>query len=885
LEPRQLLAQTVGLFEYDPANTYDGYTLMSPEFSEDAYLIDMEGQLVHEWKTNYEPGNMAYMLPDGSLLRAQNIGLSNVGQWQAAGVGGKVQLIGWDNKVLWNYDYRNAQHIQHHDIEPILNEDGSLHSVLMIAFDYMGTNQAIQAGRDPAKLTRVNPQGTVENWLLPDSVVEVVPTGRTTGEIVWEWHLKDHFVQDFDSRKANWKGPNGVSEHPELVDINYVALVGQQADMTHANGVDYNAERDEIVVSIRSFSEIWVIDHSTTTAEARGHTGGDKGKGGDLLWRWGNPAAYNQGNKSDQMLFFQHNAEWTPDGTAITVYNNGWRAAVPGGGYTPADNWSSADEIIPPLDGNGDYIMTPGEAAGPADFNWRYGGPDKPDFFGAIISGVQRLPNGNTLISEGTEGHFFEVTRDVPPNPADQVVWDYVNPVVSTGILNQYDPIPDSSFAPGLLKDNFVFHAYRYGEEYFSDDFDLGLLTSKATIELNPGDKVGLWVPGANTWYLNLRSDGSVNHLIQFDGGNVPAWFQPVAGDWDGNGVDTVGLFNANNNKWFFYSDANASVDYSFQGPALPSTSFRAVAGNWDGIGGDTVGLYDPATGIWYLNNAFDGTAEPATLIEWQGPKVGAHWQVIVGDWDGNGTDTPGLYNPRNNRWFLYNDTDNKTVDIKVFGPQHNSPWWQAIAGDWNSTGSDKIGLYDNRTNAWYLNNQLDGSVNDLVVVNGPQHNSPGWVPLAGNWDGRLRPPFGGDALTLDPAFAAIDGAQAAALAATQLDSVFDKAVRYVSAVEGSQAAAVLRGVTVQLVDLPGDLLGRVVRGSLIQIDVDAAGRGWSTGALKKDRVDLLTAVMHEIGHVLGEEHADHGLMNDTLRPGVRALWEADVDAVFGGVS
>ena len=97
--------------------------------------------------------------------------------------------------------------------------------------------------------------------------------GKTGGEVVWEWHLWDHLIQDADKDKANF---GDVGAHPERVDINYNVVAGQRAnpDWTHFNAVAYNAELDQVVVSLRNFSEIWILDHGTTTREAGGHTGG-----------------------------------------------------------------------------------------------------------------------------------------------------------------------------------------------------------------------------------------------------------------------------------------------------------------------------------------------------------------------------------------------------------------------------------------------------------------------------------------------------------------------------------------------------------------------------------------------------------------------------------
>jgi len=86
---------------------------------------------------------------------------------------------------------------------------------------------------------------------------------------------------------------NVVSEHPELMDINFgVNLNGNNADWIHFNSIDYNSDLDQIILSSRHLSEIYVIDHSTTSLEAAGHTGGNSGKGGDILFRYGMPNGF-----------------------------------------------------------------------------------------------------------------------------------------------------------------------------------------------------------------------------------------------------------------------------------------------------------------------------------------------------------------------------------------------------------------------------------------------------------------------------------------------------------------------------------------------------------------------------------------------------------------
>ena len=79
-----------------------------------------------------------------------------------------------------------------------------------------------------------------------------------------------------------------VSEQPELIDLNFDNQDGHP-DWLHSNSIDYNEELDQILLSVPHFDEVWIIDHSTSTEEAKGHIGGNSAKGGDLIFRWGKP--------------------------------------------------------------------------------------------------------------------------------------------------------------------------------------------------------------------------------------------------------------------------------------------------------------------------------------------------------------------------------------------------------------------------------------------------------------------------------------------------------------------------------------------------------------------------------------------------------------------
>jgi hypothetical protein len=380
------------------------------------FLINNQGEIVHSWKSDYILAHGVYLLENGNLIRS-DLPKPNP-RFISGGVGGRVEMFDWNGTLVWEFEYSTLEYCLHHDIEVLPNGN-----ILMIAWEYKSYSEAIEAGRNPKKLQ------AGEVW--SDFIIEVEPTGSSGGKIVWEWHVWDHLIQDYDPTKDNY---GNVADHPELIDINYGSPL---PDWLHTNSIDYNEEFDQILLSVRGFNEIWVIDHSTTTEEAAGHTGGRSGKGGDILYRWGNPRAYRAGYFEDQKFFSQHDAQWIEPGCPgegnILVFNNGVSR--------PGRKYSSVDEIVPPVDKNGSYYLEPGSAYGPHDVIWSYTAENPTDFFSAYVSGAQRLPNGNTLICEGAKGRIFEVTPD------KEIVWEYINRIPS-------------------LVNNDVFKAIRYPPDY-----------------------------------------------------------------------------------------------------------------------------------------------------------------------------------------------------------------------------------------------------------------------------------------------------------------------------------------------------------------------------------------------------------------------------------
>lgn len=438
--------QTVGLFQNDPAAT-DGYTLLAPNSSTSSYLIDNCGRAVHEWTSGYMPGVSVKLLEDGQLLRTCRIANT---AFNGGGLGGRVQLMDWNSNVTWYYEYTNNQHAQHHDAVQMPNGN-----ILFVAWEARTRAEAIAAGRDTSTLLQ---------RLWPDALIEVQPTTPGNGNIVWEWHAWDHLVQEWDNTKANYAV---VADHPELINLNYYrpgSLTTNARDWLHVNALSYNPTTDQLAISIHNFDEIWVIDHSTTTVEAASHSGGTAGKGGDLLYRFGNPSTYNRGTVNDHLFWGMHNVNWVPAGDQyagqMMVFNNGLDR--------PAGNYSTVEIWQPPLDLLGNYTIAPGQPYGPVATTWKYEDSPNTNFYSMIISGAQRLPGNHTQICEGTTGRVFEI------DSAGNTIWEYVNPVQATGPVNQGDS----------ANGNAMFRAYKYLPSY--PGLAGQVLTPGAPLEGNP---------------------------------------------------------------------------------------------------------------------------------------------------------------------------------------------------------------------------------------------------------------------------------------------------------------------------------------------------------------------------------------------------------------
>lgn len=420
--------RTVGLF-LNTADAYKGYTLFSN--NQETYLIDNCGLIVNQWSSEYSTFGNVRLREDGSLLR---MGISDNEDFRGGGSAGIFEIFTWQGDLIWSYQISDSLQLSHHDIEIMPNGN-----ILALVWERIEAKEVMSLGRN------------LDNILWMEKIIELEIIGADSANVVWEWKAKDHLIQDEFPDSLNY---GVVSEHPERININYTGNVSiSNRDWLHLNSIDYNSDLDQIVVSTKHLNEVWVIDHSTTIAQAATSGGGRWGRGGDLLYRYGNPAAYDlQGNR---LLSGQHSVSWASN-NSLMIFNNNYLQ----GEQSSIDQWSL------PVDNQGNYLREDEKPFGPESLDWQY---TAPRFYSNILSSAQRLPNDNVLICEGLNGHFFEVDR------AGELLWSYINPTSRNGRIAEQGSRPST---------NSVFQVLRYGSDF--SGFDERNLEPTFPVELMP---------------------------------------------------------------------------------------------------------------------------------------------------------------------------------------------------------------------------------------------------------------------------------------------------------------------------------------------------------------------------------------------------------------
>lgn len=417
--------QTIGTIALeDDAN--EGYTLISPIGGSITYLIDNCGQIINSWQSDYNAGLAAYLSEDGMLTRA---GKFTSNSFTIGGSGGLIEQYDWEGNLIWQYFHSSANTLQHHDIHVLDNGN-----ILFLAVEPKLITEAIENGR--------NPDNIGNNGLYDDVVYEIDPS---TNNIVWKWSMWDHMIQDFDITKSNY---GVLADNPHKVDINHDN--NPSPDFIHFNSIDYDPILDQILLSSNSIGEIFIIDHSTTTAEAAGSIGGNANMGGDILFRWGDPSIYDKGTAIDKFFYGQHSARFIKSGidsNKIMVFNNG-------SGRPSTDTYSTI-EIIDLIRNGYHYQKDNTGRFLPNSQDWIYSADRQ--FYSARMSSCVRLENEHTIICYANIGQVIEI------NAQDEIVWSYIVP------LRNGMPLDQGSNAVS----NDIFNTIKYPTDYLNASINI----------------------------------------------------------------------------------------------------------------------------------------------------------------------------------------------------------------------------------------------------------------------------------------------------------------------------------------------------------------------------------------------------------------------------
>ena len=387
------------------AQNFNGFALYNAQGENTTYLIDENQNISHTWNMTTECNYTVQLKENGNLVRGTKGNTSVFSTGNIAAGAGMVQEIAPDGSIVWSFDYASSDYVSHHDLTLVGD------NVLLTAYEKKSSTELNAAGYNNA---------TSEKW--PTHFIELEDNGNGGANIVWEWHIWDHMCQD------------SISDHPELIDINM--LSGGSGDWFHVNGVDYNEDLDQIVFSSRFASEIYIIDHSTTTAEAASHSGGNSGMGGDILYRWGNPSNY--GISATQVIVSAvHDARWItndgrPNGGFLQIFNN-CGAGCTGQGPSAVAN-STIDGIETPWDATTNtYLRTAGQAFSPSSYTTRY----ECAYSSSGQSASDRMSNGNIYVNasggQGGAGVMYEV------DPSGNIIWGPYNAQSPKGFRYECD--------------------------------------------------------------------------------------------------------------------------------------------------------------------------------------------------------------------------------------------------------------------------------------------------------------------------------------------------------------------------------------------------------------------------------------------------------------
>jgi len=444
----------------DPNKVSDGYLFwhQSDELRTDvdnvSLLTDARGQLVHIWKTDLTGGGTpAYLMETGGVAR---VGVKDLAYSRGGPVASTdtLQFTDRHGNALWELNAQDFDGIRfHHDFALMKNGN-----VLVTTYEPLSAQEALNIGWDPGD------QSTI--WT--DGILEIKPfTDTGDYEVVWHWRFADHIVQDKFPDQPNY---GVIADTPHRVDPHYPKnYLPKNTVRQHINSLDYNEELDQILLSSLIYDEIWIIDHSTSTEEAASSHGGKSGKGGDLLFRFGNPEVYDRGGPEDRVFLKQHDANWISPGLPgsgnILVHNNNTRfkprglgAPQQGASTNGTDAPRAGRELLASNQGNSNVYELRPTREGVANYGPNLDGVfqaetvwvfEHEDYFADFQGGARRLPNGNTLLTDTTDYLVVEVDPrgDIvaryqgatPVFKAFKYSANFVSPLIDRGVVEASD--------------------------------------------------------------------------------------------------------------------------------------------------------------------------------------------------------------------------------------------------------------------------------------------------------------------------------------------------------------------------------------------------------------------------------------------------------------
>jgi hypothetical protein len=393
---------------YQPEKCWNGYTVFQPMMHEatspGATLIDMNANVVNRWKGL--DGFPNKMLPGGYILGSSGMRNPRYGFQDMRDL---VQ-VDWDGNIVWKFNrYELIKDPgekpawlarQHHDYQREGNPVG---------YYVPGADPLVDSG-NTLLLCHKNLKNPLvsEKPLLDDIIIEVTWDGK----VVWEWTCSDHFEEmDF-----NEEARNTMARNPGIKDAS-----GGIGDWMHTNSMsvlgpnrwfdagDARFHPENIIWDGRQTNIIAITDKKT----------------GKIVWKVGPDYAATEALRKLGQIIGQHHAHMIPRGLPgegnILVYDNGGWAGYGSpnpGAPTGIDNalrdYSRVLEFDP-VNLEIVWQYTPREAGLVIPLNAYM-------FYSGYVSAAQRLPNRNTLITEGAGGRVFEVTRE------HEIVWEFINP-------------------------------------------------------------------------------------------------------------------------------------------------------------------------------------------------------------------------------------------------------------------------------------------------------------------------------------------------------------------------------------------------------------------------------------------------------------------------